>query len=199
MQAIYAYEFLGNFAISTVKQVYRTVTDVCRSYGLTESMFYTACQKGDMETVRRYVKKYGSVHISNGLLLSVSNRMDTISMYLINQGADAERGVECAIKTGNLPMIRYIRKNKVLSDMERYMVYMAENNLTDQLTAFLDEPCDQKLLNKGLKIACEKCFYAISELLVKKGASTTVGIRYAKTGTILRMIHRYEQKSENIN
>lgn len=199
MQAIHAYEFLGNFALSTVKHIYRTVTDVCRSYGVTETMFYTACQKGDMDTVERYVKKYGGVHISKGLLLSIANRMDTISMYLIKQGADTEKGMECAIKTGNLPMIRYIRKNSILSDMQRYIVYMAENNLTDQLTAFLDEPCEQKLLNKGLKIACENCFYAIAELLVKKGASTTVGIRYAKTGTILRMIHRYEQKTENIN
>jgi len=54
-------------------------------------------------------------------------------------------------------------------------------------------------LDDCLAIACVNNNYEMVELLIQKGARTVVGIRTAKSPNILRMIYRYEQKTEVIN
>lgn len=192
-----SHEFLAEIAITAVKTVYRTFMDMCHSYTWNENVFFTACQEGDLDTVHSYIKRKGKDTINKGLLLAIANKKDTVAIYLLRQGASPEQGMEASIKTCNTNMIRELRKGAI--NHERYLTYMSENNLVSPLRVFLEEPCDTKQLNKALKIACEKCFMDIAELLIQKGASTSVGIRYAKTGNILKMCYRYEQKTENIN
>jgi transcriptional regulator of NAD metabolism len=54
-------------------------------------------------------------------------------------------------------------------------------------------------LDECLKVACEKDYYQIAELLVEKGANPLSGIRYSKSLNIIRMLYRHRQKSDNIN
>jgi hypothetical protein len=192
------YQILGEFAISTVKHVYRTVTDICYSYSWNEPVFLEACQKGDLELVQRYLRKKGLTSVNKGLIVAVAYHANTVARYLLARGANnIEQAMEASIKAFNQDMIRHIRKD--VSEIDRYVTYMCENNMVNSLTVFLEEPCDIKILNRGLKMACEKCYYSLAELLVQKGASTSIGIKYATSGNILKMCYRHEQKSENIN
>ena len=54
-------------------------------------------------------------------------------------------------------------------------------------------------LDECLKVACANDHCAMAEMLIQKGANTLVGKRVARPGNLLRMIYRYEQKSEVIN
>lgn len=53
-------------------------------------------------------------------------------------------------------------------------------------------------LDECLKISCENNNYVISEMLLKKGANTVVGLRYATSSNIIKMIYRFEQGIEMI-
>lgn len=53
-------------------------------------------------------------------------------------------------------------------------------------------------LDENLKIACENNRYSTAELLVQNGARVIVGLRFAKSPNIIKMLHRYEQNSEVI-
>jgi len=53
-------------------------------------------------------------------------------------------------------------------------------------------------LDEALAEACKKNRYSIADLLVRKGASTTVGLRYATSLNIIRMLYRCENGGGNI-
>lgn len=53
-------------------------------------------------------------------------------------------------------------------------------------------------LDEALKLACKENRYTTSELLVKKGANISVGIKNATSMNIIRMLYRYDTGSDNI-
>lgn len=58
---------------------------------------------------------------------------------------------------------------------------------------------DRKLfdVDQALQKACDWNSLPIAELLVQYGASTTVGLRHARSPNIIKMLYRYEQNTEN--
>lgn len=54
-------------------------------------------------------------------------------------------------------------------------------------------------LDSALRESCLNNRFNTSELLVQKGANTTVGLRYSKSPNITRMLYRYKQNTQMIN
>ncbi len=54
-------------------------------------------------------------------------------------------------------------------------------------------------INDCLKVACANNHYDMVELLVQKGADILIVKRLARSPNILRMVFRYEQKTDVIN
>jgi hypothetical protein len=54
-------------------------------------------------------------------------------------------------------------------------------------------------LDECLRTACENNNYCISDMLLSAGAKPLAGLRVAKSPNIIRMLYRYEHKSEMIN
>jgi hypothetical protein len=70
------------------------------------------------------------------------------------------------------------RKN---TEVAQYLIESGANNLDD---------C--------LRIACENNLFSMAELLVKNGASVVVGLKHAKSSTIITMLYRHESGSDTI-
>lgn len=101
-------------------------------------------------------------------------------------------------RVGNLPAVK-----------ELYTLYQGELNLNLALgeavngnqvnvSRFLIESGANNL-DDCLKVACANNHYELVELFIQKGASILIGKRMTRSTNILRMIYRYEQKSELIN
>ena len=54
-------------------------------------------------------------------------------------------------------------------------------------------------LDENLKFACINNNYSMVETLIQNGAKIVIGLRFAKSANIIKMLHRYEQNSENID
>ena len=81
-------------------------------------------------------------------------------------------------------------------DLNKGLIVAVEYNNREIVEYLINEGANN--LDEGLRQACHNNFYDISELLVKKGANIVVGLRVAKSPNIIRMLYRYEQRSDNI-
>jgi len=78
---------------------------------------------------------------------------------------------------------------------------LASGQGSAQVVRFLLEKKDvtsQEKLNKALERACLCNRYIVAEILVQAGADVLSGLRVASSSNIIRMLQRYETKTENI-
>ena len=77
-------------------------------------------------------------------------------------------------------------------DLNKGLLYSIEANQEFTCAYLIDQGANN--LNEALKLAVEKNFRTISELLVKRGADPIHGIRYSKSLNITNMLYEYENK-----
>lgn len=95
------------------------------------------------------------------------------------------------------------RDTENFSDVEEgleYAIYTRDNRPVDMLVQFLARKLDkQVVVDRGLELSAKNNIYGLTEYFLQKGAKTLVGLRVSKSPNIIKLIYRYEQKSELIN
>ena len=95
-------------------------------------------------------------------------------------------------KSGDLNELR----TRAGYDLNKALLVAVEYNNREIVDYLIGEGANN--LDEALRQACLNNFYDITELLVKKGATIVIGLRVAKSPNIIRMLYRYEQRSDNI-
>ena len=100
-----------------------------------------------------------------------------------------------ACKNGLINIMKLYLQENPRRDVNPDLLLCTEYGQKDAIDYLITEQ-EAILLDPAVKIASEKGYLQLVDLLLKKGANPVVAMRYAKSNNIISLIHRYREKIE---
>jgi hypothetical protein len=163
---------------------------------LTEEAFINACVQGNIDRIAEELRRGYCTHINTGAISALQHNQIGLTKFLIREGATNYNAIfRVAVARCNYDIVKELAPLAQITDEYLYSICDVRD---EALLSIIFENFDKSRITDSLVYCVKKGYYGMCELCLEHGADTRPAFKHAKTHNIIRLLHRYEQKPENI-